>query len=58
MKELIIKIEQQLQNQVDHICRNYEQKELKQKMYDLAIEWYVKGIKSWDGLKNEGDNER
>ena len=44
MKELIIKIEEKLTSQVDHIFKFYEDNEMKQKMYDLGFEWYIKGL--------------
>ncbi len=44
MRELIIKIEEKLQSQVEHISRMYESHELPQKMFDLGMEWYIKGV--------------
>lgn len=41
-------VNSKLQSQVDHLFRSYEGDELKQKVYDLAFEWYWKGTKEKD----------
>lgn len=46
MDELLIKIEEKLKDQVNHVFKFYEDSELKQKMFDLGFEWYVKGLKA------------
>lgn len=51
IKELVIKIEDKLQTQVDHIFKYYENNEIKQKMYDLGFEWYIKGLHA--GIESE-----
>jgi hypothetical protein len=45
MKE---EINRKIQSQVDHLFRSYEGDELKQKVFDLAFEWYLKGSKEKD----------
>lgn len=44
MDDNIIKIENKLQVQVDHIFNIHSTEMLKQKVYDLAFEWYLKGL--------------
>ncbi len=46
MQELLIKIEEKLQSQVEHVFKYYEDNELKQKMFDLGYEWYLKGLQA------------
>lgn len=46
MNDLLDKIEEKLQTQVDHVFRYYEDNELRQKMFDLGYEWYVKGLQA------------
>jgi hypothetical protein len=54
MESLLIKIEQKLKDQVSHVFRFYEDSELKQKMFDLGFEWYIKGLQA--GIELERSN--
>jgi len=51
IKELVIKIENKLQAQVDHVLNVHNSDMLKSKVYDLAFEWYLKGLHS--GIEHE-----
>ena len=42
--ELMIKIDNKLQNQIDHLFSTYEIHDLRYKMYDLAFEWFMSGM--------------
>lgn len=44
MDDNAIKIDNKIQIQVDHIFNIHSTEMLKQKVYDLAFEWYLKGF--------------
>ena len=48
-------IENTIKRQVDHIFDYYEGKELRVKMYDLAIQWYLRGFSF--GLNDEKEEK-
>ena len=54
MESVLIKIEEKLKDQVNHVFKFYEDNELKQKMFDLGFEWYVKGLQA--GIELEKSN--
>lgn len=51
MSQSEAKIENKLKAQIEHLISNYENQELKDKLYDLSFEWYMKGV--FTGLNNE-----
>jgi hypothetical protein len=58
MKDLIIKIENKLQTQVDHVLNVHNSDMLKIKVYDLAFEWYMKGLQSGIEHERECNNKK
>lgn len=51
MDEITIKIENKLKTQVEHIFNIHNTEHLKDKVYDLAFEWYLKGLHT--GIESE-----
>jgi hypothetical protein len=55
MESPLIKIEEKLKDQVNHVCRFHEYSELKHKMFDLCFEWYIKGLHAGtEAERNQG----
>lgn len=56
MESVSVEIENKLKIQVDHIFRSHEAQYLKDKIYDLAFEWYMKGLHS--GIEFEQEQQK
>jgi hypothetical protein len=46
MNDAIIAIENKLKIQVDHVVNIHNEDMLKSKIFDLAFEWYMKGLQT------------
>ena len=53
MGDETIEVENKLKMQVDHIFRCHDAQYLKDKIYDLAFEWYMKGLRSGVGFEQK-----
>jgi len=57
MKDSMLLVESKLKTQVDHIFNIKNEDALKSKVFELAYEWYMKGIKTGFEFEREDKDE-